>query len=182
MPSLLAACVVHALREDPSYFGVTAIDKRAVEGVVTVTRYGLRRDVQADRKHHGGIDKALYAYSQDDADYWASELGRELPPGWFGENLRLDGLDVNSARVGEIWQIGDSVRVQVTGPRTPCRTFAHWVGGAEESGWVKRFSDERRLGVYLRVIRTGAIQAGDPLTIVSVPEGAPTVLEIYRAP
>lgn len=98
MPSLLAVCVVHQLRPDAGYIGVTAIDKRAVSGPVRVRPLGAYGDVQADRKHHGGLDKALYAYAQEDADFWQSELGRDLPPGWFGENLRTEGLDVNAAR------------------------------------------------------------------------------------
>jgi MOSC domain-containing protein YiiM len=178
MASLLAACVVAELRSDPGAVGVTAIDKRPVDGPIKVTKYGLRGDVQADRKDHGGREKALYAYSQEDADYWAFALGRELPFGWFGENLRVDGVDVNGARVGEQWRIGGAV-VEVTLPRTPCQTFARWVGGADERGWVKRFSNERRLGAYLRVVQTGKIVAGDAVEIESVPEGAPTILDIY---
>ena len=181
MASVVAVCVVQELRKDSGYFGVTAIDKRPADGKVKVTKYGLRGDVQADRKHHGGIDKALYVYSQADADYWSEQLGRELPPGWFGENLRIEGLDVNAARIGEVWRIGDTVTVEVTMPRTPCQTFARWVGGEHEKGWVKRFSDERRLGPYLRVTKTGTIAAGDAVTIVSIPE-TPTILEIYKGP
>ena len=180
MPTLLAACVVHELRKDAGYFGVSAIDKRPVEGAVKVTKYGLRGDVQADRKHHGGIDKALYAYAQDDAAYWAGQLDRDLPPGWFGENLRLDGIDVNGARIGEIWRIGETVTVEVTMPRAPCQTFARWVGGEHERGWVKRFAAERRLGAYLRVTRTGSIRAGDTVSIVHSPADAMTVAEEYR--
>lgn len=86
---------------------MTAIDKRPIEGQAPVGRYGVRGDVQANRRHHGGLDKALYAYAQEDADFWARQLGRDLPPGWFGENLRVDGIDVNAARVGEIWRVGD---------------------------------------------------------------------------
>ena len=89
------------------------------------------------------------------SDYWSDQLGHELPPGWFGENLRIEGIDVNAARIGEQWQIGEQVIVEVTMPRTPCQTFARWVGGEHERGWVRRFSDERRLGPYLRVVRTG---------------------------
>ena len=181
MPSVTAVCIVHDLRRDSGYFGVTAIDKRPLSGKVKVTRYGLRGDVQADRKHHGGIDKALYAYGQDDADFWADALGRELPAGWFGENLRIEGLDVNAARIGEVWRIGDTVTVEVTMPRSPCQTFARWVGGDQERGWVKRFAEERRLGPYLKVRKTGSIAAGDEITVVSVPEGAPTVAEVFRA-
>lgn len=177
MPSLVAVCTVHELRPDAGYFGVTAIDKRPVSGRVKVTKYGLRGDVQADRKHHGGIDQALYAYSDRDADYWVEQLGRDLPPGWFGENLRISGMDVSAAHAGEVWQIGSSVLVEVTYVRTPCQTFARWVGGSDEQGWVKRFAEAKRLGAYLKVLKTGTIAAGDAVTIVSVPEGAPRILE-----
>lgn len=180
MPRLLAVCAVHQLRPDAGSNGVTAIDKRPVEGAAAVGRYGVRGDVQANRTHHGGLDKALYAYAQEDADFWARQLDRDLPPGWFGENLRVDGIDVNAARVGEVWRIGNRVELEVTMPRTPCATFARWVGGSQARGWVKRFSDEGRLGAYLRVRKTGSVSAGDLVEVVERPEGAPTVLEIYR--
>lgn len=182
MATLLAACVVHELRKDASYWGVTAIDKRPLDRRVKVTRYGLSGDVQADRKHHGGIEQALYTYSQQDAEFWERKLGRELPAGWFGENLRIEGLDLNNARIGERWAIGSNVVVEVTGPRTPCQTFARWVGGEDERGWVKRFSNARRLGAYLSVVRTGSIRAGDEVTVVHTPDTADTVLTVYRAP
>lgn len=182
MPRLLAVCAVHELRRDAGPVGVTAIDKRPVEGPVHVGEYGVHADVQASRKHHGGLDKALYAYASEDAAFWAGELGRDLSPGFFGENLLTQGIDVNAALVGERWRIGDRVEVEVTMPRTPCQTFARWVGGDAERGWVRRFSDARRLGPYLRVVRTGRVSAGDEITVLSRPEGAPTILEIYRGP
>lgn len=182
MPRLLAACVVHQLLPDAGTVGATAIDKRAVDGPVKVGPYGLYADVQADRKHHGGLEKALYAYAQEDAEYWATELGRELPLGFFGENLRTEGIDVNAALIGERWRIGERVEVEVTMPRTPCQTFARHVGGDEARGWVKRFSSERRLGPYLRVVTGGRVQAGDEIVVVHRPEGAPTILDGYRDP
>ncbi|GMA32928.1 MOSC domain-containing protein [Litorihabitans aurantiacus] len=192
-PRIVAVCTVHALVEDPGTIGVTAIDKRPVTGAVKVGPYGVRADVQADRKHHGGLDKALYAYAQEDAEHWAAELGREVPPGFFGENLRTEGIDVNDARIGEIWRIGggeggdatgpggEGVEVQVTMPRTPCATFARWIGGEHQRGWVRRFSDARRLGPYLRVLRGGRITAGDPITVIERPDG-PSIVDAYRAP
>lgn len=182
MPRLIAVCAVRRLRPDPGSVGVTAIDKGPVDGSVKIGRYGVYADVQADRKHHGGLDKALYAYAAEDVAYWEQELGRELPPGWFGENLRTEGIDVNASVVGERWRIGDRVEVEVTMPRTPCQTFARWVGGADERGWVRRFSDACRLGPYLRVVTTGRVQAGDEITVIHRPEGAPTILDIFQAP
>ena len=183
MGILLAACVVRELRSDAGGIGVTAIDKRAVAGAVRVRHLGLHADVQADRKHHGGTDKALYAYAQQDADFWSAELGRELAPGWFGENLRIGGVDVSGARVGERWAIGGGehpVVVEVTMPRTPCQTFARWVGGADARGWVKRFAAERRLGAYLRVVRVGVIVAGDPVAVIPAADGAPRISDVFE--
>lgn len=178
MPSLLAVCTVHQLVPDPGTVGITAIDKRPVDAPVKVGPYGLYADVQADRQHHGGLDKAVYAYAQEDAEFWAAELGRDIPPGFFGENLRTEGIDVNAARIGEIWRVGD-VELQVTMPRTPCQTFARWVGGEDTRGWVRRFSEAGRLGPYLRLLRSGHLQAGDPIAVVDRPEG-PSILEVFR--
>ncbi|MFG6445205.1 MOSC domain-containing protein [Microbacterium sp. P07] len=180
MPRLLAVCAVHELRADSGSVGVTAIDKRAIDGDVRIGPFGVRGDVQASRKHHGGHDKALYAYSQDDAAFWESELGRALPPGWFGENLRVEGIDVNASRIGDVWRIGERVEVEVTMPRTPCATFARWVGGSAARGWVKRFDAERRLGPYLRTRRAGIVRAGDEIIVVPAPDGAPGLLDGYR--
>jgi len=179
---LTAVCAVHQLLPDAGTVGVTAIDKRPVDGPVKIGAYGVYADVQADRKHHGGLDKALYAYSEADAAYWSAELGRPTPPGWFGENLRIDGIDVNAALVGEQWRIGASVIVEVTMPRTPCQTFARRVGGDAERGWVKRFSQARRLGPYLRVVKNGKVQTGDEIVVLHRPDGAPSILDIYTGP
>jgi MOSC domain-containing protein YiiM len=176
---VLAICAVHQLRRDPGSVGITAIDKRPVAGAVKVGPYGVYADVQSDRKHHGGLERALYAYADEDAEYWQRELGRDLPHGWFGENLRTTGIDVNTARIGERWLIGDRVVVEVTTPRTACQTFARWLGGADAKGWVKRFTLAARPGPYLRVVRSGRISAGDEITVLGAPEGAPTVREVF---
>lgn len=181
MGRLLEVCVVSRLHDDPGTVGTTAIDKRPVDGPVKVGRLGLYADVQADRKHHGGEDQAVYAYAAEDAGWWAGQLGRDIPPGMFGENLRIEGVEVSAAHVGERWRIGAGdhpVELEVTRARTPCMTFARWMG-EQDAGWVRRFSDARRLGAYLRVVTPGRIAAGDPVEVVSVPDGASTILDEY---
>ncbi|WP_411373967.1 MOSC domain-containing protein [Arthrobacter sp. MPF02] len=177
--SVLAVCRVHQLLPDTSNVGVTAIDKRAVEGPVKVHKLGLQGDIQANRVHHGGPDQALYAYSQADADFWASELGRDLPPGFFGENLRVAGLDATGAVIGERWKIGMDLEVEVTSPRTPCATFQRRMG---ESQFVKRFTAEGRVGAYLRVIKVGTIRAGDHIHKLYVPRHGVTVGRWFNEP
>jgi len=111
---LLAVCVsgpdllpVPGRRPDRS-----GIDKRPVHGRVAVGQLGLDGDVQVNRKHHGGEGQAVYAFAQEDADVWAAELGRDLPPGRFGENLRTAGLDLTGAEIGEHWRVGTALRAQ----------------------------------------------------------------------
>jgi len=178
--TVLAVCRVHELRPDlEGRVGVTAIDKRPVEGPVTVHRLGLHGDVQADRAHHGGFDQAVYAYSQEEADYWAAELGRDIPAGYFGENLRLAGIGTTQAVIGERWRIGTDVELEVTSPRVPCATFQRRV---EEAAWVRRFTQAGRVGCYLRVIKTGDIREGDHVHRVYVPEHGVTVGQWFSEP
>lgn len=156
----------------------TAIDKRSVSGRVKVGELGLVGDEQADLANHGGPDKAVYVYAREDLDYWERELGRTLRDGVFGENLTTRGIDVTGARLGERWRIG-SVLAELRGPRIPCGVFRNWMG---EKGWVKRFAAAGRTGVYLRVLETGELGAGDAVELVHRPDDdAPTVGESVRA-
>ncbi|PVE15050.1 MOSC domain-containing protein [Arthrobacter sp. Bz4] len=174
--SLLAVCTVHELLPTKDSTGVTAIDKRAVDGPVAVHKLGLTGDIQASRKHHGGESKALYAYSQQDADFWDDQLGRTMSPGMFGENLRVDDIDASHAVIGERWQVGDDVVLEVTAPRTPCVNFARFV---KEPAWVRRFAEANRVGTYLRVITKGKIQAGDTVTVLQRPEHGITGHQVF---
>lgn len=172
---ILAACSVDA-EVDLGALGVSAIDKRAHSGRVQVGSEGLGSDHVCDTDHHGGADQAVYAYSDAEARRWAEELDRDLPYGWFGENLRTDGIEVSGAIVGERWEIGDDgLILEVTIPRVPCRTFAAWAG---EPQWIKRFMDRADVGTYLRVIHTGTVGAGDEIRVVSRPDHGVTAREL----
>ncbi|MGA7203369.1 MAG: MOSC domain-containing protein [Specibacter sp.] len=177
--SVLAVCRVHELHPDEGSVGVTAIDKRPIMGPVHVRPLGLYGDLQADRNNHGGPDQAIYAYSQDDADYWAAELGRDIPPGLFGENLRIRGIDASGAVIGQRWRIGEHVLLEVTSPRVPCATFARRLG---EPQWVKRFTQAGRIGTYLRVVHKGKLAAGDSIRIEYTPDHGITVGKFFSDP
>jgi len=154
----------------------SGIDKHPVTGRVAVGPLGLDGDVQVNRKHHGGEGQAVYAYAQDDADWWAAELDRELPPGRFGENLRTTGLDLRGAVLGEQWQVGTAL-LQVTAWRTPCANFARFW---DVPDLVKRFAAHGATGAYLRVLRPGELGAGDAVEVVSRPDHGITVETAFR--
>lgn len=177
--SVLAVCRVRQLLPDQGSMGVTAIDKQPVEGPVKVHKLGLHGDVQADRINHGGEDQAVYAYSQADADFWAAGLNRDLPPGIFGENLRISGIEATGAVIGERWKVGLDVELEVTSPRVPCATFQRRM---EEPQWVKRFTQEGRVGAYLRVVHTGTVQAGDHIHRTYVPKHGITIGQWFSEP
>ena len=155
----------------------SAIDKRPVPGRVAVHPLGLDGDVQVNKKWHGGEGQALYAYAQEDADWWAAELDRDLPAGRFGENLRTSGIDLTGALLGERWRIG-TVLVEVTAPRTPCAKLqAHW--GVPRL--IKRFTEHGASGAYLRVLETGDLGAGDRIDVVERPDHDVTIGMTFRA-
>src|SRR3954452_15316401 len=79
----------------------SAIVKHAVDGPVAVRGVNVDGDDQADRRVHGGPDQAVYAYARESYDWWEGELGRSLPDGLFGENLTLEGIDVDDALIGD---------------------------------------------------------------------------------
>jgi MOSC domain-containing protein YiiM len=167
--------------------GWTGIGKQPTDGPVEVRApgpktiglgSGLVGDFIGDGKHHGGDDQAVYAFQREDLDEWERRLGRKLPNGFFGENLTTIGVDINDARIGERWRIGDEVVLQVSAPRIPCATFRGWMG---EKGWAKIFTAAGRPGAYLKVITPGAIRTGDPIEVIDRPDHDVTVTLLFKA-
>jgi MOSC domain-containing protein YiiM len=162
--------------------GRTAIKKHAVTGPVAVHRFGLEGDQVADTENHGGTYQAVYAFAQEDLDYWTEQLGQPVAPGMFGENLTTAGIDVNEALLGERWRIGTAL-LQVIEVRIPCNVFKGWLGvhGFDNTAWVKRFSAVGRPGPYLRVLEEGTLEAGDDIVVEHRPEHGVTVTTMFRA-
>lgn len=176
-PKVVSVNVVYALVPDNrGDLDKTAIDKRGLTGRVHVGSLGLQGDDQYDKRHHGGVEQAVYAYAREDAEWWVGQLGYDIAPGRFGENLSTAGLDVTGAVLGERWRIGeDGLVVKVTSPRVPCSTFQGWM---DEPHWVKRFTDHGAPGAYLRVVAEGTVGAGDEVEVVHRPDHGVTIGEV----
>ena len=155
----------------------SAIGKAPVAGRVRVAGVNLDGDDQADRSVHGGPDKAIYAYATEDIAWWQAELGRELGPGAFGENLTIEGVDVSGALIGEHWRLG-TIELEVCQPRFPCFKLGLRFGDPK---MLKRFTQAERPGAYLRIVREGEIGAGDAIEVVDRPAHAVTVALVARA-
>jgi len=154
----------------------SAIWKFPVVGRITARGVNLAGDDQADRKAHGGPDKAVYAYAVEDARWWEQEIGRSLAYGEFGENLTTESIEVNDAFIGERWEIGTTV-LEVSEPRVPC-----WRLGVRmnDKMFPRRFTEALRPGAYLRIVVEGDVGAGDEIRVVERPGHDLTIRDVFR--
>ncbi len=160
----------------------TGIEKHPVSGPVRITFAGVEGNAVADTRNHGDEYMRVYAYSVEDYAWWSADLGRELAPGHFGEQLTTRGIDLNAALVGETWRVGTAL-LQIAHVRTPCLTFKGWMGhtGYDASAWVKRFVLAGRPGPYFRVLEEGLVEAGDAITVESRPDHDVSVATLFAA-
>jgi MOSC domain-containing protein YiiM len=154
----------------------TGIYKLPVEGPVHIGALGIDGDFIASKRHHGGPDQAVYVYGGADYAWWSQELGKEIQPGTFGDNLTISELESANFNIGDTLHIGD-VTLQVTAPRIPCATFAARMGDPQ---FVKKFRRAERPGLYCRVIREGILETGNDVTIETYPGQTMSTLEMFR--
>lgn len=155
----------------------TAIWKEPVPGPVQVRGVNVVGDDQADRRVHGGTHKAVYAYGAEDYAWWSDQLGTDVGPGSFGDNLTVEGFDLRMAWVGERWRIGTCV-LEVSEPRMPCYKLGARMGTAD---FVELFGVVGRYGTYLRIVDEGTVTAGDVVELLSRPAVTLTVAELAES-
>jgi MOSC domain-containing protein YiiM len=144
----------------------SAIAKQPVAGAVWAGRLGVAGDLQADQTAHGGPDKAVLAYAYRHYAPWRELLGRaDVGPGWFGENLTIEGADERTVCVGDRFAIGQA-RLEVTQPRQPCSNLNRRF---HRKDMVRLVREHHRYGWYLRVLTEGWIEAGMPVTLSDRP-------------
>ena len=154
----------------------TGIFKFPTNEAVKITKLGLEGDVIVSKKDHGGPDQAVYVYGAADYEWWSKELGREIAPGTFGENLTISELESAHFNVGDYLHLGE-VTLQVSAPRIPCGTFA---ARMDDSQWVKRFRHAERPGLYCRVIREGFVKTGEIVSMENYTGETISILQMFR--
>ncbi|PYX28779.1 MAG: MOSC domain-containing protein [Acidobacteria bacterium] len=136
----------------------TGIFKKPVDGRIMLRQTNLDGDRQADLSVHGGIGKAVYAYSSEHYGYWRLKLPEEeLPWGAFGENFTTEGLLESGVCMGDEYRVGSAV-VRVTTPRLPCFKLA---AKFRREDMIKRFLDSGFSGFYFSVMQEGEVGVGD---------------------
>jgi MOSC domain-containing protein YiiM len=155
---------------------ITGIYKAPVSGPVHIGALGLPGDFIGDGKNHGGPDQAVYLYGAPDYEWWSRELGVQLEPGTFGENLTLGDFESALYNIGDRLEVG-SVLLEFTAPRIPCSTLARRM---RDPSFVRRYKQAERPGMYCRVLREGALQSGDEATLIPYAGATVSSLDVFR--
>ena len=154
----------------------TGMYKQLVSSPLELGPEGFSGDQQADRRVHGGPEKAVHLYP---ARHYAKlaerfpEAAAQLVIGSLGENISTAELDENDVRIGDIWRLG-SARLQVCQPRSPCWKIDERFSS---EGMAAFIADHRLTGWYWRVLTPGHVAPGDTLELTQTAHGALTLAE-----
>lgn len=157
----------------------SAIYKQELEEPVFCTATGIHGDEHV-ASMHGGTERAVHQYNPDHYADWQAEN----PPnpqlyeaGAYGENIITTNMDEENVCIGDVFQLGPEVLLEVSEPRHPCHKL------------IPRFQWERalsrtirtgRTGWNFRVLRTGTIRKGDSISLVKRPLPRWSVMNVQR--
>lgn len=154
----------------------SAINKSVETQPVYLLNTHFSGDGQADTINHGGVDKAVLAYSFDHASFWKEKLGRPIEYGAFGENLTIEGLTEETTHIGDVFQLDEAV-IQVSQPRQPCFKLAFKHRVKEMPLWVE---ESGRSGIYFRVVQEGWVNPTPTLSLIKKGDEAWSLADINR--
>ena len=137
----------------------------------------VKGDTICNRENHGGIEQAVYGYSEKHYIYWKAFFPNlDWQFGIFGENLTIDDLDEAKLHVGDTFKVGETV-LEVTKPREPCMKLGVRFNNMKI---VKQFWQQDLPGVYFKVLKTGFVKVGDKFEQLKSCKENPTITEVYQ--
>lgn len=158
----------------------SAINKLPVSGEIMLTKTGFCGDEQADKKHHGGAEKAVHHYDFDHYAFWQKQLGHKPVfnrPNAFGENLSTTSLSEKDVSVGDVFRLGKAI-IQVSQGRQPCFKLNVRFG---EPDMALKVQNSGRTGWYYRVLQEGRVSAADALDLIEREYEQWTIYRIWKA-
>ncbi|WP_195891734.1 MOSC domain-containing protein [Bacillus ndiopicus] len=156
---------------------ISGIEKQQVPNVYLASS-GFEGDDVADKKHHGGPDRAVCLYPLEHYAQWEQELGKTLPIAAFGENLTVTNMKEADVCIGDIYKIGDAV-IQITQGRVPCSTIDKYT---EATTLLKRLIETGYTGYLARVLEEGTIYADSKIELLEKDSAQISILycnEVY---
>lgn len=157
----------------------SGIFKKPISGPATVTLNGIEGDEHADKRVHGGREKAVHHYASENYERLAAQypaIAHEFRPGSIGENISTNGLTEQNVHIGDIFCIG-SVVAQVAQPRSPCWKIDHRFGVERMSMFVAK---EHITGWYYRILEPGLMAAGDKIELLERQSGSFSIDDFWK--
>lgn len=155
----------------------TGIFKFPVDEAIFLGEKDVVGDAVIDRRYHGGIEKAVYGYSENHYEYWKSLYPNlDWKYGMFGENLTISNLEETEICVGDTYKLGEVI-LEVTKPRDPCYKLGLRFGTQKV---VKQFWDSTKSGIYFKVLQTGNVKKGDVMVLIKKATNSSTIAEVYK--
>lgn len=158
----------------------TAMDKSIVDGSLYLSVEGLAGDDYADKKNHGGLDRALTQYPAEHYIYWQEKYGANFVDrasekiAGMGENLSSIGMTEESVCLGDRYQWGEAV-IEVSQPRSPCFKLNKRWGVEKLSVDMQAIS---RCGWLYRVITPGKVNVEQPLELIARVDNAMSIKSV----
>lgn len=162
--------------------------KRIVEAIEIVAGLGVRGDVHAGAtvKHRSRVKadptqpnlrQVHLIHSELFAE--VAEKGFAVGPADLGENVTTEGIDLLALPRGTVLEIGESVRLEVTGLRNPCAQIDEFQRGLLGAVLDKRPDGSllRKSGIMTIAKAGGLVRAGDTIRAI-LPE--PPFLPLER--
>ena len=165
---------IGGIRPLPESGRPTGMYKQPAGAPVVLGSEGFAGDEQADRRVHGGPEKAVHLYPADHYARLAArfpEAAAQLVPGSLGENLSLAGINEDDVRLGEVWALGDA-RLQICQPRNPCWKIDERFAS---EGMAAFIAEQQLTGWYFRVLAPGEVAPDAVPEVVERPADALTL-------
>lgn len=157
----------------------TGIFKTQAMEPIRLGHEGFVGDVQADRRVHGGLEKAVHHFAAGHYERLAAnfpDIAAQLTPGSIGENISSADWDEHSVCIGDVFSLGEA-RVQVSQPRSPCWKIDHRYA---KKGVARYISETGLTGWYYRVLEAGIVDCGDHFQLLDRLPGAVSLNELWQ--
>jgi len=129
------------------------VRKKPVEEILLKADYGIEGDAHASSEWHRQVSLlALESIKK------MQEMGLDVKPGDFAENITTEGLDLVSLPLGTELHIGSGVIGEVSQIGKECHTRCAIYYQAGDCVMPKE-------GIFIKVLRGGHVRAGDRVMV-----------------
>lgn len=131
--------------------------KKEIQKEIYITKDGVKYDEQADKKNHGGLDRAVCVYLENSYKFLEDKYSIKLNQCSFGENITLQNCFESDVFIGDVFSCNETL-LEVSQPRIPCFVISYIT---KVENFTKNLVEDCKTGFLLRVIKEGSVLQTD---------------------